>query len=204
MARNRNREFSEGNGLNPKDLGTYAHDTEERLPSWAQRDGEEDMSSWKRPSPNVNSENMPEETDLPEAPTSLPEAPAPDEPLAEETQPAPDTAPNAEQDTEPEAEPPKENPGETPREAGEMRESIVQTRADKALWQDEPREAQRVESGVFNRRNPPDTAKAGENPSESKKAKGKKTGKKPSNKGKKGKKAKRKRPRRKNVRASCG
>ena len=189
MARNRNREFSEGNGLNPRDLGSYGQEAEERRPSWARRDEGEDMSSWKRPAPNVN--RMPEETELPEAPLSAPEAPAPDEPLAEDTQSAPESP---EQEKEPEAEIPKkdETADGQPAGAGETRESIVQTRADKTLWDEEPREAQRVESGVFNRRNAPGAGKAGEDTADKKKGKGKKAEKGKGGKGKKGKKGKKK------------
>ncbi|MBR5111109.1 MAG: rod shape-determining protein MreC [Clostridia bacterium] len=190
MARNRNREFSEGNGLNPRDLGKYAQDTEERLPSWGQRQEEDDLSSWQRPAQKMKRER--EDADLPEPAPDLPQAPAPDEPLAEELQP--DAAPGPEQEPEPEAEQPKERDTaeETEGSAAGTRERIVQTRADKTLWDGEPEEGQRVESGVFSRRNAPSAGKTEEEPAGKKKGKGKKAAKKPADKGKKGKKSKKK------------
>ena len=86
MARNRNREFSEGSGLNPMNLGNYANDAEERRPIWAKRSEGEDMSSWKRPAPEAEHGGEAEDILLPEAPKEIPEAPAPDEPLTQERQ----------------------------------------------------------------------------------------------------------------------
>ena len=96
MARNRNREFSEGNGLQPKDLGAYGRDTEERLPAWAQEmgedaDGQEPYSAWRRPSrrEKQQAQEAPDDISvpLPETPDKLPEAPDPDAPLKSELAP---------------------------------------------------------------------------------------------------------------------
>ena len=151
MARNRNHEFSEGSGLNPMDLGNYANDAEERRPIWARRSEGEDMSSWKRPAPEAERGGAAEDIPLPEAPKELPEAPAPDEPLTQERQ-----------ESEPEtAEAPKnpqpEETADTNIKPENVRESVVQTRAEKEP-EDEPREAIRVESGALNRRNTPAAA----------------------------------------------
>ena len=185
MARNRNHEFSEGSGLNPMDLGNYANDAEERRPIWARRSEGEDMSSWKRPAPEAERGGAGEDIPLPEAPKELPEAPAPDEPLTQERQ-----------ESEPEtAEAPKtpqpEETADTNIKPENVRESVVQTRAEKDP-EDEPREAIRVESGALNRRN---TLAAAGNPTEAAEKKDGKTGKnakKAPKKGKKGKKSKKK------------
>ena len=41
MAKNQDRQFSEGENLLPKDLGQSPYETEERLPSWAVKPAEE-------------------------------------------------------------------------------------------------------------------------------------------------------------------
>ncbi len=186
MARNRNREFSEGSGLNPMDLGAYAPDTEERRPLWARHEGEEKMSSWKRLAPDPKKENEPEEVPLPEAPGERPEAPAPDEPLAEEApgpQP-PETGPESEESEEQKDEAPSPRKEDAPQDG--MRESIVQTRAEKDP-DNEPREALRVESHAFDRRNSP---APGGKAADASGGKNRKTGKKAPKKGKKNKKKK--------------
>ena len=182
MARNRNREFSEGSGLNPMNLGNYANDAEERRPIWAKRSEGEDMSSWKRPAPEAEHGGEAEDILLPEAPKEIPEAPAPDEPLTQERQ-----------ESEPEAvESPKPlqagKAADTDENPKEVRENIVQTRAEKDP-EDEPREAVRVESGALNRRNMP--AASGK-PAEANPEKDGKTGKTTKKAPKKGKKSKKK------------
>lgn len=176
MARNRNREFSEGNGLAPKDLGRYAQDVEDRLPSWANRGDDEALSAWKRPASEKKDESEPEDVSLPEPPPPMPDAPAPDEPLNGE---APEEA------EEQPAEAPESKPAEEPEN---KRERIVQTRAEKEPLDEEPREAQFVESGVYGRRNVSSAA----NPEAEPGGKKKKAAKKPAKKGKKGKKKKNK------------
>lgn len=186
MARNRNREFSEGNGLNPMDLGTYAQDAQERRPAWMQRDEEEAAP----PASEAGTQQEPEEIPLPETPGDLPEAPAPDEPLAEEARPEPKMAPA---DAPDESEQTESAPAaETGTDSEDVRERVIQTRADKKPQEDEFREAQKVEGGAVNWRSASGTAeKTAEAPAESGK-KGKKAGKKPPKKGKKGKKSKKK------------
>ncbi len=179
MARNRNREFSEGNGLNPMDLGAYAEDVQERRPAWARRDEEE-----KQNPPASQAKTEPEEIPLPETPGELPEAPAPDEPLAEEAASLPEG--DGEEQKEPAAAPASET------DPDGLAEHIVQTRAQKEAGEGEPREAQRVEGGALNWRSASGAAdKQPDAPGESGK-KSKKAGKKPPKKGKKGKKSKKK------------
>ena len=179
MARNRNREFSEGDGLKPMDLGAYAQNAQERFPAWTRRDGED-----KQNPPASQAKTEPEGIPLPETPGELPEAPAPDEPLAEEAQSA------SEHKAEPDADQQKESGSADESDAEGVRERIIQTRAKKETGEDEPREAQRVEGGATNWRS---ASGAGERradaPAESGK-KGKKTGKKTAKKGKKSKKKK--------------
>ena len=196
MARNRNREFSEGSSLNPMDLGDYAKDTEERRPLWERQDAE-DMSSWRRPGSQPRSEEPLVNAPLPEAPEDRPEAPAPDEPLAAEAPLEPEDAP-AEEKAEELAEEPQEEPfsaEDKAQDEKEPRERIVQTRAEKQRLDDEAQEPQRVESSAGKWRSasaaekrPPDPA-ADENGKQQKKT-GKKPGKKTAKKGKKSKKKK--------------
>ena len=182
MARNRNREFSEGSGLNPMNLGNYANDAEERRPIWAKRSEGEDMSSWKRPAPEAEHGGEAEDILLPEAPKELPEAPAPDEPLTQERQ---ESEPEAVESPNP---PQAGKAADTDENPKEVRENIVQTRAEKDP-EDEPREAVRVESGALNRRNMP--AASGK-PAEANPEKDGKTGKTTKKAPKKGKKSKKK------------
>ena len=37
MARNKDRHFSEGDGLNAQDMGAYIPEEDERMPAWAQQ-----------------------------------------------------------------------------------------------------------------------------------------------------------------------
>ncbi len=196
MARNRNREFSEGSSLNPMDLGDYAKETEARRPLWDRQDVG-DMSSWRRPGSQAGTEETRADASLPEAPEDRPEAPAPDEPLAAEAMPDAETAP-AEENAEELAGNPQEAPlsadDETPDEK-EPRERIVQTRAEKQRWDDEAHEPQKVESSAGKWRSAsaaekrtPDPA-AGESSKKEKKT-GKKPGKKTTKKGKQSKKKK--------------
>ena len=181
MARNRNHEFSEGSGLNPMDLGDYARDAEERRPIWSQRSEGEELSAWKRPASEEKSSGTQADVPLPEPPQAdAPEAPSPDEPLAQETR---------ESAGEPAGqEPPSRETAETKEKAEDTRERIVQTRAEKEP-EDAPREAVKVESGAFSRRNTPS---ASGKPTEDAGGKGAKPGKKAPKKGKKGKKSKKK------------
>ena len=188
MARNRNREFSEGDGLNPMDLGAYAQDAQERVPAWAQRT-EEEMS------PSVSEVKKGQEEPLPsEAAEELPDAPAPDEPLAGEAPSEPQTADLPAEE--------KELPGEQQKEAISSDETdtteegaperIVQTRAHKETEDETPRVPQRVEGGASNWRNTHGTGEPkNDSPGESGK-KGKINGKKTLKKGKKSKKSKKK------------
>ncbi len=151
MARNRKREFSEGEGLNPKDLGFYPDDGEERMPAWAQKISQEkeerpavsNVCGPRREEKNEEIKAPDDEMDtpLPEAAPEIPEAPDPDAPL---TGDAPEL-PRYERMEEPVS---KEE-----EEAGESRERIVQLRAEKDETEtDAPREAIRVEGNAFRRR----------------------------------------------------
>ena len=174
MARNRNREFSEGDGLNPLDLGAYAQDAEERVPVWARRAEEEENP----PASEVKPEQEPEDVPLPEKPEDLPEAPAPDEPLAGDTPSETEAAPASEEEQE--------------TESDGVRERIIQTRAKKETEEDKFQEPQRVEGGAANWRNAPGAWQKKTDEPETSEKKGKKAGKKPPKKGKKGKKSKKK------------
>ena len=182
MARNRNHEFSEGTGLNPMDLGNYAHDGEERRPIWAQRSEGEELSAWKRPASEEKSGGTEAEVPLPEPQTDAPDAPAPDEPLEQETQESKREPAEQETPSKP------EETAETKGKAEDTRERIVQIRAEKEP-EDETREAVRVESGAFSRRNSPS---ASVKQTDDAGGKGGKPGKKTPKKGKKGKKSKKK------------
>ncbi|MBQ7657040.1 MAG: rod shape-determining protein MreC [Clostridia bacterium] len=186
MARNRNREFSEGSGLQPKDLGRYADDVEERVPAWAQRDEGESLSSWRRPAPEKKEEGVSEEVPLPEeTPADAPEAPSPDEPLTEENSAPPEQEPEPSPEPEQEEKPKEEK--EEPLKPGETRERVIQTRAEKPFGDEDSREPQFVENGVFKRRNAPNTDRKAETPE-----KDRKPGKTAPKKGKKGKSGKKK------------
>ncbi len=178
MARNRNREFSEGNGLKPMDLGGYAPDAEERLPAWAQRGEKDKLSAWKPPAAETKNDDTPEENaPLPEKAGDQPEAHSPDDAPAEETRPEQKPA----DEPEPQRKKDGADVGQENKPPEEKRERIVQTRAEKKPENSEPREAHRVESSAFSRRNS-GAANSGD--------KARKTGKKAPGKGKKSKKKK--------------
>ncbi|MBR0219410.1 MAG: rod shape-determining protein MreC [Clostridia bacterium] len=80
MARNNDRHFSEGDGLDAKDLGAYIPEEDERLPAWAQQREEE-------AAPPQKADAEPADPEL-ETPTEE----AADAPAAEENAPAGDAS----------------------------------------------------------------------------------------------------------------
>ena len=80
MARNNDRHFSEGDGLDAKDLGAYIPEEDERLPAWAQQREEE-------AAPPQKTDAEPADPEL-ETPTEE----AADAPAAEENAPAGDAS----------------------------------------------------------------------------------------------------------------
>ena len=77
MARNNDRHFSEGDGLNAKDLGAYIPEEDERLPAWAQQREEEAASPQKTdaepPAADPEPETPPEKAaDVPETEEDTP------------------------------------------------------------------------------------------------------------------------------------
>ena len=75
MARNSDRQFSEGEGLNARDLGASAPEAEDRLPAWAQQREEE------APNAERAEDASPEDRGLPEDNQDAPEEENEDEPV---------------------------------------------------------------------------------------------------------------------------